>query len=110
MPTFGTKMVQTGDRFDIDADNSTGLSVHVRGGVYLDGIQGFRSAAGVRLTLVASSRNFVEMDSAGVITANQTGFTDGATQLYLITTNATIVTDVADCRANAGVANASSLS
>jgi hypothetical protein len=106
MPTFGAKIVPTGDRFDIDIDNSSGLSLRVRGGTYLDGSSGFRAAANATLTLAASSINYVEMTAAGVISVNQTGFTDGRTQLYLVTTNATVVTDVADCRANAGVANA----
>ncbi len=109
MPTFGTKLVPAGDRFDIDVDSSRGLSFRVKGGVYLNASVGFKSAPNTTLTLVASCINYVEMNSAGVVSCNQTGFTDGATQLYLVTTGATFVTDVADCRANAGVANAQTL-
>ncbi len=109
MPNFGTKLVPTGDRFDIDVDSSSGLSLRVKGGIYLNASFGFRSAPNTTLTLVASSINYVEMDSNGAVTCNQTGFTDGRTQLYLVTAGATFVTDVADCRANAGVANSQTL-
>jgi autotransporter translocation and assembly factor TamB len=107
MPNFGAKIVPAGDRFDIDPDQSTGLSLRVRGGIYIHAsLGGFRNAPNGTLTLAASSINYVELTAAGVISVNQSGFTDGRTQLYLVTTNATVVTDVADCRANAGVANA----
>ncbi len=109
MPNFGTKLVPCGDRFDIDVDSSSGLSLRVKGGTYLNATFGFRSAPNVTLTLTASAINYVEMDSNGAVTTTTVGFTDGRTQLYIVTTNATFVTDVADCRANAGVANAQTL-
>lgn len=96
-----TKIVPAGDRFDIDVNNSSGLSLRVRGGVFLDGY-GLKSAPNATLTLTASTTNYVEMDDAGVISTNTSGFTAGATQLYIVTTGATVITGVADCRGVAG--------
>src|SRR4051812_31118623 len=93
-----TKIVPTGDRFDIDGDNSSRLSLRVRGGTYLDGSTGFKSAPNATLTLTASVANYVEMDDFGAISTNTTGFTAGRTWLYIVTCNATVVTDVMDCR------------
>lgn len=92
-----TKIVPAGDRFDIDVDNSSGLSLRVRGGVYLNG-QGFRSAPNATLTLTASDDNYVEMDDSGVISTNVTSFTAGYTPLYVVTTGASVVTGVEDRR------------
>lgn len=103
MSLTDTKIVPTGDRFDIDVASSSGLSLRVRGGVYLAGAAGFRNAPNVTLTLTASATNYVEMDDAGVITTNTTSFTAGYTQLYIVTTSATVVTGVADFRTIAAV-------
>jgi hypothetical protein len=92
-----TKIVPAGDRFNIDVDNSSGLSLRVRGGVYLDGL-GFKSAPNTTLTLTASTTNYVETNDAGVVSTNTTGFTSGDTALYVITTNAAVVTGVVDAR------------
>jgi hypothetical protein len=92
-----TKIVPTADRFDIDADNSSGLTLRVRGGIFLDGT-GLRSAPNVTLTLTASATNYVEMSDPGVISTNTTGFTAGYTELYIITTGATAITGVQDFR------------
>lgn len=97
MPLSDTKIVPTGDRFDIDADNSSGLSLRVRGGTFLNG-SGFKSAPNITLALTASTTNYVEIDDNGVISSNTTSFTAGYTQLYVVTTGATVVTGVADCR------------
>jgi hypothetical protein len=96
-----TKALRTTGGFDINPDVSSGLIVHIAGGVYLHPSAGYRNAPNVRLTLTASALNYVEMSDAGVISANTTGFTVGATFLYAITTNATIVTDINDCRGRA---------
>lgn len=92
-----TKIVPVGDRFDIDPDNSSGLSLRVRGGVYLDGL-GYRRAPNATLTLTASTTNYVEANDAGVISSNTTSFTAGYTPLYVVTTSATVVTGVEDHR------------
>jgi hypothetical protein len=96
-----TKIVPTADRFDIDADNSSGLTLRVRGGIFLDGT-GLRSAPNVTLTLTASATNYVEMSDPGVISTNTTGFTAGYTELYIITTGATVITGVQDFRHDLG--------
>lgn len=97
MSLSDTKIVPTGDRFDIDADNSSGLSLRVRGGTFLNG-SGLKSAPNVTLTLTASTTNYVEMDDNGVVSTNTTGFTAGSTQLYLIVTGASVITGLEDFR------------
>lgn len=92
-----TKIVPAGDRFDIDVLNSSGLSLRVRGGFYLDG-QGFKSAPNTTLTLTASTTNYVEANDAGVVTSNVTSFTAGYTPLYVVTTGASVVTGLEDHR------------
>jgi hypothetical protein len=98
-----TKIVPTGDRFDIDADNSSRLSLRVRGGTYLDGSTGFKSAPNVTLTLTASVANYVEMDDFGVISTNTTGFTAGRTWLYIVTCNANADGSQVALQGNVGV-------
>ena len=100
-PVSDTKIVPTGDRFDLDTSNSLGLSLRVRGGTYLDGY-GFKSAPNVTLTLTASATNYVEISAAGVISTNTTGFSASVTQLYVVTTNATVVTNLIDARVVSG--------
>jgi hypothetical protein len=96
-----TKIVPTGDRFDIDILASSGLSLRVRGG-YILTQTGPRSVANATLTLTASATNFVEMSDAGVISANTTGFTDGYTPLYVVTTGTALVTGIQDYRGRSG--------
>lgn len=103
-----TKIVPTGDRFDIDILASSGLSLRVRGG-YILTQTGPRSVSNKTLTLTASATNFVELDDAGVISANATGFTDGATPLYVITTGASVITGVQDYRGQPGTLSAQAL-
>jgi hypothetical protein len=55
----------------------------------------------VRLTLTASTTNYVVCSNGGVISTNTTGFTSGSAALYKVTTSATAVTDVEDYRAAA---------
>lgn len=100
-----TKIVPAGDRFDIDVPQSSGLSLRVRGGVLLDGY-GFKSVSNATLALTASATHYVEISDIGVISANTSGFTAGATQLYIVTTGASVVTGVADARGSAWVSGA----
>lgn len=100
MALSDTKIVPSGDRFDIDHMNSSGLSLRVRGGVYVHASAGFKSAANATLALTASTTNYVELSDAGVISTNTTSFTAGATQLYIVTTGATEISGVADARSN----------
>lgn len=100
MNVSDTKILPSGDRFDIDAMNSSGLSLRVRGGVILDSSAGFTNAPNATLTLTASTTNFVEIDSNGAVTTNTTGFTAGRTHLYTVVTGATVVTGVTDNRSD----------
>lgn len=95
--SYDTKVVPSGDRFDIDVANSSGLSLRIRGGVILNGL-GFKSAPNATIALTASASNFIEADDAGAISANTSGFTSGATPLYVVTTNASVVSGVEDWR------------
>lgn len=99
MALTDTKFVPSGHRFDIDVDNSSGLSLRVRGGVLLDGL-GYKSVANATLTLTASTTNYVEMDDAGVISTNASAFTSGYSSLYEVATNATAVTGIKDWRSS----------
>lgn len=98
MPLSDTKIVPAGHRFDIDIAMSDLLSLRVRGGALLNGY-GYTNVPNTTLTLTASATNYVEMDDNGVVTTNTTGFTAGYTQLYIVTTGATNVTGIQDCRA-----------
>lgn len=100
MSVSDTKHVPGGDQFRIDVDNSSGLSLRVRGGVYVHASAGFKSAANATVTLTASTTNYIELSDAGAISGNATGFTAGTTQLYIVTTGASEITGVADCRSN----------
>ena len=93
-----TKIVPAGDRFDIDVANSSGLSLRVKGGVILTGVGlSYSNVPNKTLTLTASATNYVECSDAGV-TSVSTAFTAGATELYVITTNATVITGIEDRR------------
>jgi hypothetical protein len=96
-----TKILPTAGGFLINPDVSSGLEVHVMGGVILHPSRGYVNAPVVRLALVASAENYVEVNDAGVISANATAFTAGYTPLYVVTTSATIVTGVEDHRGGA---------
>src|SRR4051812_30362995 len=103
MSLTDTKIVPTGDRFDIDVANSSGLSLRIKGGPFLAGNAGMRNAPNSTHVLSASATHYVEMDDAGVVSKNTTSFTAGYTQLYVITTDTAQVTGVTDCRALASL-------
>jgi len=94
IPRSDTKIVPgASNGFSLDVDNSSGLSLRVRGGVIVTQT-GFRSVANKTLTLTASAVNYVECDDAGAISSNTTGFTgvedwrgtgrDSATQIMTV--------------------------
>ena len=91
-----TKFVPGG--FGIDVHQTSGLGLRVLGGVLLDPSLGMRNVPNKHLTLTASATNYVEVDDAGAISSNTTALTSGATLLYVITTNATQITGIADWR------------
>lgn len=51
------------------------------------------------LAMSASSTNYVEVDSSGVVSTNTTGFTSGQVPLFIITTDASNMTNINDRRA-----------
>jgi hypothetical protein len=98
MSLSDTKIVPGASAFAINTDVSVGLVLAIAGGVFLSGAQYYRNAPNVQLTLTASATNYVEMSDPGVISSNTTGFTAGYTQLYIVTTDASGVTGIADFR------------
>lgn len=98
-----TKAVLAGDGFDINPLMSSGLTLFVAGGKYVHPSAGIKAAPSVKLTLTASATNYVEMDDSGAITANATAFTSGQTALYVVSTGASEVTEIADVRAAGGL-------
>ena len=97
MSLTDTKVVKAGQNFDINTMMSSGLSLFVNGGVFINA-SGFHAAPNVVLTLTASGTNYVEMADSGVISANASAFTSGATYLYEVATSATQVTGLKDWR------------
>lgn len=70
---------------------STGLTWGYYGGVVMVGATPTTIANGT-LTLSASTTNYIECTSAGVISKNTVGFTGGSVPLYTVVTNASGVT------------------
>lgn len=80
------------------ASTSSGLTWGYYGGRFTTADGTNVAIANGTLTLTASTTNYVEADSAGVVTKNTTGFTDGAIQLYTIVTGTATVTSYTDHR------------
>lgn len=56
------------------------------------------------LTLTDDSTNYIEVDSDGVVSANQTGYTSGQIPLFTVTTLSGAITEVVDDRSFFSVA------
>ncbi len=56
------------------------------------------------VTLTDDSTNYVEVDSGGVVSANQTGYTSGQIPLFTVTTLSGVITEVVDDRSFFSVA------
>ena len=100
-----TKIVPTGNRFDIYTPLTSGLSLRVRGGEILTATGIKAVQGGESLTLTASADNYIEVSDAGVVSV-ETAFTDGATELYVVTTSATVITGIEDRRGGSRSASA----
>jgi len=96
MPTYDTRIVPSGDRFDIDTTASVGLTLRLRGGAILGA--GYRNVPNREVTLEANASNYVQITTDGVVVSNSTGWVDGLTQLYLLGTDAGYVTSILDYR------------
>lgn len=76
---------------------STGLTWGYYGGVVMVGATPTTIANGT-LTLSASTTNYIECTSAGVISKNTVGFTGGSVPLYTVVTGASSVTSYTEKR------------
>jgi hypothetical protein len=97
------KALYVGDAFSPNAMMTSGLSLFVNGGPFVSASQGLQSAPNKTLTLAASATNYVEVDDLGVISSNTSSFTSSKTSLFIITTGATQITDIQDCRELGGL-------
>jgi hypothetical protein len=86
-------LAEGGGAFTQDEDLTTGLDFAFDGGRVRFGKTIVTVSADV-VTLSASATNYVEVDSAGVVSANTSGFTTGSCPLYLITTGASTISTV----------------
>lgn len=102
MAATDTKVLFSRGAFDINHQLSDGLYVRVEGGILLNGL-GYHGIQGAHLLLTASVTNYIECSAVGVVSANVTGFTPGATPLYEVKMGATTITSCNDWR-NADVA------
>lgn len=80
------------------ASTSSGLTWGYYGGRFTKADGTNVAIANGTLTLTASATNYVEADSAGAVTKNTTGFTDGAIPLYTIVVGTATVTSYTDHR------------
>jgi hypothetical protein len=85
--------------FQQDSGTTTGLTFGYKAGKFRNDNAIVSVAAGT-VTLTGSATNYVEVDSAGVVSVNTTGFTSGSIPLFeVVTTSGTIssVTDKRSC-------------
>lgn len=98
MSQITSKLLLEPGAFTQQPDFHSGLTFAVSGGQFINPAGVVRFAPNVRLTLTASTTNYVVCSTAGVISTNTTGFTSGAIPLYKVTTGAAAITDVEDHR------------
>lgn len=84
--------------FEIDIDVSTGLTFGVRNGAVLKPGGVWLKANPQRVTMCNSASNFIEVDVAGLVSVNQTGFTAGRSWLYMVPVASSVPTSVQDWR------------
>lgn len=84
--------------FSQDTASTTGLTFAYNGGNLRNGSTVIPIASGT-VTLTASTTNYIEIDSSGAVSINQTGFTSGQIPLFEIVTGASSITTVTDRRA-----------
>ena len=83
--------------FGIRRDATTGLTFGYYGGeIWVNGV--LTTIANGTTALAASSTNYVEATTAGVVSDNATGFSAGQIPLFTVTTNASGITAITDHR------------
>lgn len=99
MPLSSSRIIagRGSDAFAIDTANTSGLTLHLSGGVVITNGT-FANVANTTLALVDGTVNFVEVDDAGSVTSNTSAFTSARAFLYQITTSGGQITAVSDWR------------
>lgn len=95
------RIVPTEGPFAVDVVNTAGLHFAVRGGKILVAGQ-ITNVPNASVLLVDAATNYVEMDDAGRVSVNQSGFTSGRTSLYQLTVAGGVITAVQAARASGG--------
>jgi hypothetical protein len=85
--------------FGCKPEDTSGLTFGYYGGVMMvDGV--VTSVSSGTLGLTASTTNYVECTTAGVVSVNQTGFTAGRIPIYTIVTGSSTISTVTPARAH----------
>lgn len=86
------------NNFSEDSTNHSGLDFAYLNGRIRDS-KTLRSVSASSVTLTDNSTNYIEVSPAGTVSANTTGFTDGAIPLFSALTVSGVITSVTDVRA-----------
>ena len=86
-----------GTDFQQDISTTTGLTFGYKAGKFRNDNAIVSVAAGT-VTLTGSATNYVEVDSAGVVSVNTTGFTSGQIPLFEVVTTTGSISSVTDKR------------
>lgn len=86
-------LAKDGGHFTQDANTTTGLTFGWKASRIDTGLTTVTVSAGT-LLLSASANNYVEVDRAGTVSANTSGFTSGKKPLWLIVTGVSSITSV----------------
>jgi hypothetical protein len=79
--------------FGQDSDTTTGLTFGYKAGRFINGLALVDFSAGT-LILSESTTNYVEVNRAGVVSSNTSGFTSGAFPLYVMATGSASISAV----------------
>src|SRR3989304_7258373 len=86
------------NNFSENAASHSGLNFYYKGGRILDNVTTRIVIAGFIL-LTNTAINYIEVSTAGTVSANTTSFTDGSIPLFMATTAGGVITGVTDKRA-----------
>lgn len=90
-------LAKGGGHFTPDPDTTTGLTFGYRAGRFHNGLAVVSVAAGT-LALSASLTNYVEVDRAGTVSSNTSGFTSGALPLFTVVTGASTISSTTSAK------------
>lgn len=82
-----------GGHFSLDEDTTSGLTLGYGAGRFHNGLALVSVAAGT-IALSASNTNYVEVNRAGTVSANTSGFTSGSLPLWTVTTGGSAISVV----------------